>query len=49
MAGWPVTCPECDGNKGWSNVDGFWVECEKCLGTGYVDEDELEDDDEEDE
>jgi hypothetical protein len=43
--GWPITCPECDGKKGWTNMDGFWVECDFCNAHGWVDEDDLEDDD----
>jgi len=41
MAGWQVTCPECNGEKGWANVDGVWVECFVCKGQGSVDEDKL--------
>ena len=43
--GYPITCPECDGAKGHTNIDGFWTACEECGGTGWVDEDDLEDDD----
>jgi hypothetical protein len=43
--GWPITCPECDGSKGWLTIDGTWMLCDQCDGKGYVDEDELKDDD----
>ncbi len=49
MTGVPIVCPDCDGKKGYSNIDSTWVVCEQCDGKGWVDEDELEDDDKEDE
>lgn len=46
--GYPITCAECDGKKGWSSIDGFWVECDLCGGKGWYDEDTV-DPDEDDE
>jgi DnaJ-class molecular chaperone len=40
-----IDCPKCDGRGGWNDIDGMWVECRECDGTGYVDSDEDRDDD----
>ena len=33
-----TTCPDCNGEGGWEDEDGEWVECETCDGTGEVEE-----------
>jgi hypothetical protein len=39
-------CPDCDGAGGWEDEDawedGEWIECERCDGTGEVEEYEYE-------
>ena len=39
-------CPDCDGDGGWEDEDawedGEWIECERCDGTGEVEEYEYE-------
>ena len=53
MSGWPITCPECDGEKGFYQTayrprnasddkeQTVWFDCWYCNGTGCVDEDKL--------
>jgi hypothetical protein len=31
-------CQECDGEGGWEDEDGEWIDCENCDGTGEVEE-----------
>lgn len=33
-----IDCPKCDGLGGWNDIDGVWVECDECEGSGYVDD-----------
>jgi hypothetical protein len=41
-----TTCPDCDGNGGWYTDpwedDGEWEDCERCDGTGEIEEYEYE-------
>lgn len=29
-------CEKCRGHGGRRHDEGFWIECEKCNGTGYI-------------
>jgi len=39
----PIYCPDCDGERGHLDPWNFWIECETCGGTGYVDDESDED------
>lgn len=39
-----IECPNCNGSCGWIEpMGGLWVECDECQGSGYVNDDEDED------
>jgi hypothetical protein len=44
-----ITCPECEGKAGWMNMDGIWQPCEFCEGQGWVPEDKLDEDEDDEE
>ncbi len=44
---YPVECPVCEGIPVWLDIDGNQITCTRCHGTGEIEDDEPDEEDDE--